>query len=327
MHEQAVRNGQENGASVLPKRELGKTGLFVTPFCLGTAPLGSMPKEFTYTVSDQEALQILKRFFASPINFLDTASNYGESEKRIGLALKELGGLPKGFVLQTKVDRNMQTGDFSGEQIKCSLEQSLKLLGVDRLQMVYIHDPEYTTFENVMSSNGPLAVLKDYKRQGVIDHIGVAGGPIDMLVKYTQTGEFEAVITHNRNTLLFRVADPLFEAAAKRGVAVLNAAPFGSGLLASGASYGKYAYREANPEMLDRVRKIEKVCKRYRVPLKAAALQFSLRNPLITSTIVGMGKPEYVDEAVSLAKTEVPDELFAEVDQFAIKTGDPESSP
>src|SRR5690348_2936221 len=102
--------------NALPVRPFGATGLHVTPLCVGCAPLASMPGVF-YPVAEDQALATLQAVFQSPINFLDTAAGYGdgESERRIGLALRELGGLPPGYVLATKADRDAQTGDFSGE--------------------------------------------------------------------------------------------------------------------------------------------------------------------------------------------------------------------
>src|SRR5437868_6820689 len=140
----------------LALRPLGSTGLQVTPICIGTAPLGSMPETFSYEVPEERAIATIRAFFAGPINFLDTAASYGdgESERRIGIVLRERGGLPPGFVLATKADRNLQTGDFSGAQIRRSVERSLRLLGLDRLPLVYLHDPEHTTFAQAMAPGG-----------------------------------------------------------------------------------------------------------------------------------------------------------------------------
>src|SRR6266852_8031977 len=135
----------------LAQRALGSTGLQVTPICIGTAPLGSMPETFDYEVPEERALATVRAFFAgthnnkSGTNFLDTAASYGdgESERRIGIVLHELGGLPPGFVLATKADRDMQTGVFTGAQMRRSVERSLRLLGLQQLQLVYLHDPEH----------------------------------------------------------------------------------------------------------------------------------------------------------------------------------------
>jgi D-threo-aldose 1-dehydrogenase len=315
--------------SLLSKRSLGRTGLFVTPLCVGGAPLGDMPETFAFRAPEENALATIRAAFASPINFLDTAAAYGEgeSERRIGKVIKENGGLPSGFVLATKADRCLQTGDFSGEQMKRSIEGSLIRLGLDRLQYVYIHDPEHSTFENVMGPGGPLEVLKNFKAQGVIEHIGISGGPIDMLIRYIETGEFSAVETHNRYTLLNRSAEPLLEVARRVGVAVINAAPYGSGMLAKGPdAYARYAYTDAPLLLVERARLIAAVCKEYDVPLAAAALQFSMRDPRVTSTVVGMTKPERVTQTLELASFPIPSELWSAIDAIGFESDDPEAN-
>ncbi|SFT29187.1 aldo/keto reductase [Paenibacillus sp. BC26] len=315
--------------TLLSKRPLGNTGLLVTPLCLGAAPLGDMPETFQYSTSEEQALITLRTAFESPINFLDTAASYGfgESERRIGKAIQANGGLPEGYVLATKADRDFATGDFSGEQIKRSVEESLERLGLNRLQYVYIHDPEHTTFENVMGSGGPLAVLQKFQEEGVIDHIGISGGPIDMLIRYVETGAFSAVETHNRYTLLNRSAESLLEVASRMGVAVINAAPYGSGILAKGPdAYARYAYSEASPIVLERARSFAKVCQEFNVPLAAAALQFSLRDPRITSTVVGMSKPDRIAQTVDLANYPIAPELWPALDAFGYDTEDPEAN-
>lgn len=309
-------------------RSLGSTGLMVTPICVGCAPLASMPDTFGYGVSEEQALTTLRAAFSSPFNFLDTAASYGdgESERRIGLMLRELGGLPAGFVLGTKVDRHAHTGDFSGEQIRRSLERSLRLLGLSRLQLVFLHDPEHTTFAQVMAPGGPLEVLQQAQREGLIAHIGVAGGPIDLMIRYVDTGAFAAVITHNRYTLLNRSAEPLLDIAARRGVAVLNAAPYGSGILAKGPeAYPRYAYQDAAGATLERARNLAAVCAQYGVPLGAAALQFSLREPRIAATIIGMTRPERIAQTVELAQQAIPTAIWQQLDAQGFDTADPEA--
>lgn len=305
------------------KVEFGTTGLFVTPICIGSGALMNaggveMP------ISEEQAYLTMKVALRSQFNFIDTAANYGDTERIIGEVLRDIGGLPDGYVLQTKVDRDSTTGDFSGEQVERSLEQSLEKLGLGFLQIVYIHDPEYTTIETIMSKGGALDVLKKYKAKGVIGHIGISGGPISMLLRYIETEEFEAVITHNRFNLLHRVAEPLLDEASGRGMAVLNAAPFGSGILASFDS-NRFAYRPAPRDVMERVEKIRDICRKYGVSTKAAALQFSLNDPRITSTIVGPTSPEHIDDYGKLIAEKVPPELFSEVEEYAIKSGDPEA--
>jgi D-threo-aldose 1-dehydrogenase len=302
------------------RRPLGSTGLSVSPVCIGCAPLGDMPETFEYSVGRERAHDTLRAVFESPVNFLDTAASYGdgESERRIGEVLTQIGSLPEGIVLATKADRDLKTGEFTGEQIRRSVERSLGLLGLDRLQLVYLHDPEHETYERIMAPGGPAETLMDLKDGGVNGHVGVAGGPIDHMVRYVRTGLFEAVITHNRYTLVDRSAEPLFETASEHGVAVLNAAPYGSGILAKGPNaYARYEYREAPPETVARVRAIERTCLEYGVPLAAAALQFSLRNPNVVSTIVGISRPERVEQTLELARHPIPDELWGKLETLA----------
>jgi D-threo-aldose 1-dehydrogenase len=313
----------------LPRHVLGTTGLQVTPLAIGCGALGNMPETFGYEVPEGQALETLRLVFRSQINFLDTAAAYGdgESERRIGLILSELGGVPAGYVLATKADRNLQTGDYSGDQIRRSVERSLRLLKLSRLQLVFLHDPEHTTFEQALAPRGPVEVLRRFHQEGVIEHIGVAGGPIDLLIRFIETGAFEVVITHNRYTLLNRIAEPLIEIATGRGVAVLNAAPYGSGILAKGPeAYARYAYREAEPDEVARARGAAEVCRRYGVPLAAAALQFSVRDRRIVSTIVGVSRPERVGETLVLAAYPIPAEIWPELDRFASRESDPEST-
>ena len=314
--------------AALPLRPLGPTGLEVPALCVGCAEIGDMTETFNYSVPEERALATIRAVFSSPITFLDTAASYGdgESERRIGLVLRELGGLPAGYVLSTKADRDLHTGDFSGAQFRRSVERSLRLLGLERLQIVFVHDPEHTTFEAAMAPGGPVEVLHDFQKAGVIEHIGVAGGPIDLLMRFVETDRFEAVITHNRYTLLNQSAAPLIELAHRRGIGVLNAAPYGSGLLAKGPqAYPRYAYSDAPEDLIRRARAIADVCQESGVPLAAAALQFSLRDSRITSTIVGMSRPERIQQTLQLASVDIPTELWWRLEEHVGPPLDPEA--
>lgn len=314
----------------MPQLPLGPTGLRVTPICLGCAPLGNMPDTFAYSVPEDRALATLRAAFTGPINFIDTAASYGdgESERRIGLVLKELGGVPEGVVLATKADRDLQTGDFSGDQMRRSVERSLRLMGLDSLQLVYLHDPEHSTFAAITAPGGALETLVRLKEEGLIEHLGVAGGPIDMSVAYVETGAFEVAITHNRYTLVNRSAEPLLQATAARGLALVNAAPYGSGMLAKGPeAYPRYAYQQAPEALVEKVRQLGAICERHGVSLAAAALQFSTRDPRVHSTIVGMTRPERIEQTVELARCPIPDALWPELEAVADpERADPEAS-
>jgi len=301
---------------VLTRRPLGKTGLAVTPLCIGCAALGNMPETFQYSVAEEQALHTIHTIFSGPINFLDTAAAYGdgESERRLGMVLQELGGLPAGFVVATKADRDLRTGEFSGAQMRRSVERSLRLLGVEQLPLLYLHDPEHISFAQAMAPGGPVDVLRRCQEEGLIAHLGVAGGPINLMQQFVATGLFAVAISHNRYTLLDTAADRFWDTCVQHGVAAINGAPYGSGILAKGPSaYPRYMYMDAPQEMLQRASKMEAICVQYGVPLAAAALQFSLRDARIASTIVGISRPARLAETIDLAQYPIPEELWAEL--------------
>ncbi len=300
----------------LSLRPLGMTGFRVTSLCIGCAALGNMPDTFTYAVSEERALTTVRAIFASPINFIDTAASYGdgESERRIGTVLREMGGLPHTFVLATKADRDLQTGEFTGVQVRRSIERSLRLLGLEQLPICFLHDPEHIGFAAAMAPGGPVDILRQCQKEGLICHIGVAGGPIAMMTQFVETDLFALAISHNRFTLLNQEADPFWDVCQNHNVAALNAAPYGSGILVKGPSlYPRYMYSQASEPYVQRAFKIEAICQRYGVPLGAVALQFSLRDPRIVSTIVGLSKPERLVKTVALAEIAIPYELWQDI--------------
>jgi D-threo-aldose 1-dehydrogenase len=304
----------------MKKRPFGKTGLSVTPLCIGTSALGSFPAQYGYEVSTERAVATMRRVFEGPINFIDTSNEYGngDSERRIGQALAEIGGFPESFVLATKVDPVRGSSDFSGDRVRASAAESLERLGLNRLQLVYLHDPEKMTFAEGTAPGGAVDALVRLRKEGVIDHLGVAGGPIDLMRQYLATGVFEAVISHNRYTLVDQSAEPLLDDADQRGIAFVNAAPYGGGMLVKGPDVvPKYCYQPVTAATLDRVREMQRLCASYDVPLAAAALQFSLRESRITSTIVGISEPERVEQTLQLAEWPIPEKLWEELEPLA----------
>lgn len=303
----------------LPEQPLGKTGLSVSPICIGCAPLGDMPETFAYSVTEEQALATVRAIFNGPFNFADTAASYGdgESERRIGIVIREIGGVPAGFVLATKADRDLQSGDFSGDQMRRSVERSLRLLGLDKLQLVYLHDPEHQPFAYLMAPGGAVEALQRCKEEGLIEHLGVAGGPIDLMIRYVETGLFEVAISHNRYTLLNQEANPFWDVCQRMHVATVNAAPYGSGILAKGPrAYPRYMYDEASEDYLRKAIHLQDLCDHHQVPLAALALQFSLRDPRIASTVIGMTRPERLQDTLKLTQTSIPGELWSEVDTY-----------
>ncbi|NAS20232.1 aldo/keto reductase [Herbidospora sp. NEAU-GS84] len=303
----------------MDRRPFGRTGLRVTPICVGTSPLASMPALYGYAVDDARAEATVEDVFDGPVNFLDTSNNYGagSAERRIGAVIRRRG-LPEGFVLATKADADPDTGDFSGERVRRSVEESLERLGVDHVPVMYLHDPEYhITFEESMAPGGAVEALVALREEGVVGHLGVAGGPVDLMRRFVGTDVFDAVINHNRWTLVDRSAAPLMDDAAAKGVAFVNGAPYGGGMLVKGPDVQpRYAYRETAESIREAVRAMTRACAAHGVPLAAAALQFSLRDPRVTSTIVGVSEPGRVAATLDLAATPIPAELWDELDRI-----------
>jgi D-threo-aldose 1-dehydrogenase len=299
-------------------RSLGSTGLQVTPLCIGTSPLGNMSTLYGYEVAEERAVATVEAAFDSPVNFLDTSNSYGvdgASERRIGLAIRRRGGLPAGVVLGTKVDPDPRTGDFSGKRVRVSVEESMQRLGIDHIQLLHLHDPERMTFEEATAPGGPVEALAALKAEGVVSHLGVAGGPVALMQQFLDTGVFEVVLTHNRYTLLDRSATTLFETAHRNGIGVLNAAPYGGGMLAKGPELqAKYAYRVRDGAFAAAATAMWAAAGAAGVPLAAAALQFSLRAPFVDSTVVGVSSPERIRELSDLADVPVPAALWEELE-------------
>jgi D-threo-aldose 1-dehydrogenase len=160
--------------------------------------------------------------------------------------------------------------------------------------------------------------LVDLHRQGLAEHLGVAGGPVALMRQYLDTGVFDVVLTHNRYTLLDRSAEELFRTAHAAGIGVLNAAPYGGGMLAKGPQQqAKYAYGRRDDAIAAAAAAMAAAAQRAGVPLAAAALQFSLRAPFVDSTVVGVSSPARVQQTLALADTPIPAELWEELAALA----------
>jgi len=307
--------------TTIDTRELGRTGLVVTKICVGTSPLASMPTLYGYEVGAERAEATIEAVLACGLNFIDTSNNYGDgrAELRIGHVLRKHAGLPDGLVVATKVDADASTGDFSGDRVRRSVEESLSRLGLDNVQLMYLHDPEmYMTFAEAMAARGPIDALIQLRDAGVVQHLGVAAGDVALMRQLISTDVFEVALNHNSYTLVDSGAEPLIEDAVARGVAFVNAAPYGGGILSNGSgARTTYGYRPAAELLLDQIRKMHGACQRHGIPLAAAALQFSLRDSRIASTVVGMSSPDRVAETLTLASLEVPDTLWDELAALA----------
>lgn len=283
---------------------------------------------YGYSVDDNRALDTIRAVFESPVRFLDTSRNYGDgrSESLIGQIIREKGGLPEGFVLSSKLDRDPQTSKLGAVEARRSLEHSLKALGLSKIHILHLHDPEYCyDINDITKTGGALDELMKMRDEGLCDAVGLAAGRISIMLPLLRDWDFDAVITHNRYTLANRNAEPLIDCARARNVSVINAAPFASGILAKGTAVTRrYVYQDASDEVLATIRQLERLAQKYHIDLRAAAFHFSLSDSRITSTLCGITRPERVDETLSLLQTKIPQDFWDEYKTLKFNTEDPE---
>ncbi|MFC8798354.1 aldo/keto reductase [Promicromonospora sp. NPDC057138] len=302
-------------SAAMVSRPLGTTGLRVPAVVLGTSSLG---RRLVAAGADA----VLRAAAAAGWRTWDTSNEYGDAETFIGSALAGpdgpaslLAGLEEPVQVFTKVDPAPGSADFSGDRVRASVAESLDRLGLDRLPLVHFHDPERITFADAMAPDGPVRALLDLREAGTIEHLGVAGGPIGLLRQYVRTGEFEAVVTHNRLTLLDRSAETLLDDCADRGIGVLNAAPFGGGALADDdGPVRSYHYRAVDPVQEDAVLRIRAIARAAGVPVGALALRAGSRDPRVAGTIVGVTSTAQLAQAAAWAAADVPDDVWPELD-------------
>lgn len=289
-----------------------------------------MPDTYGYEVEEERAKETVQAIFAGPVNFLDTSRNYGfgRSEQRVGSVVRENGGLPKGFIISTKLDRDPETNRFDGSRARRSLEESLAALGLERIDLLHLHDPEHAmSLSEITGPSGALAELFKMKEEGLATAVGLAAGSAEIMLPILRDWDFDALITHSRFTLANRNAEPMIDFAQSRGIAVLNAAPYASGILAKGSdTFTRYVYQEATDELLNPIQRIEAVCAKYAVPSGAAALQFSLRDARITSTICGVSRPERVRQTLEWASWPIPEAAWDELLALPFSMDDPEAT-
>jgi D-threo-aldose 1-dehydrogenase len=312
----------------LELKQIGSTDLRVTRLGLGGAPLGEL---FT-PVGTQNAIDTVRRGYELGIRFFDTAPLYGrgKSERFYGEALRDFDR--NSFVLSSKVGRVLNPNDsaadeddiyaelppydvvfdFSRDGVLRSIEESLERLGLDRLDIALIHDPD-DHWEQAINEAYP--ALAELRSQGVVGAIGAGMNQWEMLARFAQEGDFDCFLLAGRYTLLdhsgLEVMLPLCE---RKQVSIILGGPYNSGVLASDLGPDTtYFYQRTPPEVLETARRIKAVCDRHEAPLKAAALQFGLAHPAVAATIPGPRTPEEVEENIAMADFEIPTDLWAEL--------------
>ena len=311
----------------MERRKIGETGLSVTPLGFGSSGLGNMPDTYGYEVSAEQARATVEAIFDGPVNLLDTSNNYGfgRSEARIGEVIRDRGGLPDGFVLSTKLDRDMETGRFDADRAWASLEESLTRLSLDRVPLLHLHDPEHARDLGEVSQ--AIDTLFRMKEEGLAQAVGLAMGRLDILEPILRDHPFDALISHNRWTVVNQSAGAIFAQAAARGIAILNAAPYAGGVLAKGSiQMPRVTYQPGTDATLAPIRAIEALASRHDVSPGAVALQVSLRSDHVTSTIAGVSKPDRIAQTLGWMDEKIPDALWAEIAEIPPSLDDPEAN-
>jgi D-threo-aldose 1-dehydrogenase len=322
------------------QRQLGTTSVKVSALGLGGAPIGG----FRFALSDQQGMETVRAAADAGITYFDTSPyyGYGRSEHLYGFALRSR---PRdSYVLSTKVGRWMTplregetppegwrsgglpfwaTYDYSRDGTLRSLEQSMLRLGLSRIDVALIHDVDVWThgsqaeadrrFKETMAGCYP--ALAELRRAGVIRAIGVGLNETAMSLRFAREADIDCVMLAGRYTLLEQGAlDGLLPHCERKGMSILLAAPLNSGILAVGAREGAtYDYKPAPPAVLDKVSRIEAVCRRHGVALSAAALQFPLAHPRIASIVAGATKPAEVLENIARMAAPIPADLWREL--------------
>ena len=313
-------------------RPIRGTGIRVTELGFGGASIGNLYHEITA----EDAAAAVDAAWAGGIRYFDTAPHYGLglSEERLGAALRDRPG--ERFVLSSKAGRLLEPNpdpagsdlaaggfavpdrlrrrfDFSPAGVRRSLEASLERLGTGRVNIVYVHDPDEHVDEAIA---GAIPELIRMRGEGLIGAVGVGMNQWQAPLRMVRETDLDVVMLAGRWTLLDRSGEPLLDECAARGVAVVAAAPFNSGLLAraeppDGAHFN---YAPAAPELIARARALAAICARHGVELPAAAVQFPLRHPAVVSVVSGMRSGEQVDSTLARFATVVPNEAWTELD-------------
>ncbi|MFG3556962.1 aldo/keto reductase [Micromonospora sp. NPDC047557] len=309
----------------LPRRP----AIRLTALGFGAAQGGNLYR----ATSDDEFAAAVDTAWAAGIRYFDTAPHYGLglSERRLGAALRSR---PRDeYVVSTKVGRLLvpspetagerdsqgfdvpadlrRVWDFSRDGVRRSLEASLERTGLDRVDVVYLHDPDEHWEQAATEAVPALVELRD---QGVIGAIGAGMNQSAMLARFVEETDIDVVMCAGRYTLLEQGAlDDLLPAAQARGVGVVIAGVYNSGLLARDQppADAVYNYQQAPPELIERARRIAAVCQAYGVTLPQAALAFVRRHPAVVSTVVGVRDAAQVTETLRRSDADVPEQLWA----------------
>ena len=329
----------------MPVHVLGRSGVEVTGLAFGAAAIGNLFTE----VPDEQAHDALSAAWDAGIRYFDTAPHYGIglSERRLGAALREH---PRSaYTISTKVGRRLEptaapagddlangfavpaahhrVWDFSADGVRRTLEASLERLGLDHVDVVYLHDPDDHAEEAFREAYPALEKLRS---EGVVRAIGAGMNQAEMLTRFVRDTDVDVVLCAGRYTLLDQSAlTELLPAAVERGTSVVIGGAFNSGLLADPRPGATYNYAAASGELLDRALRMKAVTDRHGITLRAAALAFCAAHPAVASVLVGTRSAAEVRDCAEQFATPVPETFWQEMtDTGLLSTGKPsEESP
>ncbi|MGW6276960.1 aldo/keto reductase [Kribbella sp. NPDC055071] len=311
---------------------VGRTELSVPRIGLGTAALGN----FQQALTDEDAIAVVDHAVDQGIRYLDTAPLYGHglAEMRVGRAVAKVDR--ENLIVSTKVGRLLREDaprdetqyhdgvpfyrdvppvgpvwDFSYDGIRRSVEESLERTGLDRFDVLLLHDPDQHLAE--AASTG-YAALRDLRAAGLVRAIGAGMNTTAPLTELVRSCELDVVLLAGRYTLLDQssLAD-LMPACEERGVSVVIGGVFNSGVLVDPAPGASFDYVPAGSEVVAKAVAIQEICRRYDVPLAAAALRFPLAHPRVSTVLIGARTVDELDADLDLLSVEIPAELWADL--------------
>jgi aryl-alcohol dehydrogenase-like predicted oxidoreductase len=301
------------------KRRLGNTHMEVSIMSLGGAGLGGI----FGSVGDADGIAAVEKGLELGLNWLDTSPKYGQAERRMGMALR---GVPRDrYYISSKVGTHPDRGlDYSSDAAYWTVENSLKVLGIDYLDICLIHEPEPHHLEEALRPNGALEALIELKKQGVIKSIGIGVQSHELIHKAIDTGHLDMALTVNDYTLLRQsVIEGVCDYAEQQNIGVVNGAALAMGLL-SGVDPKKVGTPKWQPPQneLESALHIYQWCQERGVSILSLALQFSLRQPRFATTLIGAATAKEVQGCWDAVTAEIPqaiwDELPALLDKVRI---------
>lgn len=312
----------------LPRARLGDTGVEITRLGLGTAPLGGL----FAPVGDDEARATVEQAWQAGIRYYDTAPLYG-----FGLAERRLGAFlqrqPRSsFVLSTKVGRLLRRGDaglpaadpfykgtpperpvfdFSYDGVMRSVEESLGRLGLDRIDILFVHDPD-DHYSDALK--GAFPALERLRREGSVGAIGAGMNQHEMLRRFAEEAPVDCFLLAGRYSLLDQSAlDGFLSSCAARRIGIVLGGIYNSGILAAPRAGAKFDYEDADAGLLARARRLEQLCRQHGIDLKAAAIQFALGHPAVSGVVIGARSAREVEVSAAMAAQPIPAEFWRDL--------------